>query len=156
MKHIKFAAVMILLIIGTSIGCAEEYSQRWNAYLQRTEYYDSFGTLVAYAQYNQVTKKLEYYDAWGNLLKSEEENPVTGNIESRDTWTSKMNYQRTQDPQTKNRENITDEFGRLIGYRVYMEELKKWVVYNNQHQQIGYYQWNVVTKSWDYYNGPAF
>lgn len=156
MKHIKFAAVMILLIIGTSIGCAEEYSQRWNAYLQRTEYYDSFGTLVAYAQYNQVTKKLEYYDAWGNFLKSEEENPVTGNIESRDTWTGKMNYQRTQDPLTKNRENITDEFGRLIGYRVYMEELKKWVVYNNQHQQIGYYQWNVVTKSWDYYNGPAF
>lgn len=156
MKHIKFAAVLILLIIGTSIGCAEEYSQRWNAYLQRTEYYDSFGTLVAYAQYNQVTKKLEYFDASGRFLKSEEQNPVTGNIESRDTWTGKMNYQRTKDPLTKNRENITDEFGRLIGYRVYMEELKKWVVYNNQHQQIGYYQWNVVTKSWDYYNGPAF
>ena len=156
MKHIKFAAVIILLIIGTSISYAEEYSQRWNSYLQRTEYYDSFGTLVAYAQYNQVTKKLEYYDAWGNFLKSEEENPVTGNIESRDTWTGKMNYQRTQDPLTKNRENITDEFGRLIGYRVYMEELKKWVVYNNQHQQIGYYQWNVVTKSWDYYSGKAF
>ena len=33
MKHIKFAAVMILLIIGTSIGYAEEYSQCWNAYL---------------------------------------------------------------------------------------------------------------------------
>lgn len=156
MKHIKFAAVMILLIIGTSIGCAEEYSQRWNAYLQRTEYYDSFGTLVAYAQYNQVTKKLEYFDASGRFLKSEEQNPVTGNIESRDTWTGKMNYQRTQDPLTKNRENITDEFGRLIGYRVYMESLKKWVVYNNQHQQIGYYQWNVVTKSWDYYSGAAF
>ena len=133
MKHIKFAAVMILLIIGTSIGCAEEYSQRWNAYLQRTEYYDSFGTLVAYAQYNQVTKKLEYFDASGRFLKSEEQNPVTGNIESRDTWTGKMIYQRSQDPILKNRENIKDEFGNLIGYRVYHEDLKKWVVYDNQH-----------------------
>ena len=156
MRHLKFAAVVILLIIGTSIGCAEEYSQRWNAYLQRTEYYDSFGRLVAYAQYNQITKKLEYYDASGRFLKSEEQNPVNGNIESRDTWTGKMNYQRTQDPLTENRVNITDEYGRIIGYRVYMESLKKWIVYNNQHQQIGYYQWNVVTKSWDYYNGPAF
>ena len=152
----KFAAVLILLMIGTALCCAEEYSQRWNSYLQRTEYYDSMGNLVAYAQYNQVTKKLEYYDAWGNFLKSEEKNPVTGNIESRDTWTGKMNYQRSQDPLTANRENITDEFGRLIGYRIYHEDLKKWVVYNNQRQQIGYYSWNVVTKSWEYYNGPAF
>lgn len=152
----KFAAVLILLMIGTAICCAEEYSQRWNSYLQRTEYYDSMGNLVAYAQYNQVTKKLEYYDAWGNFLKSEEQNPVTGNIESRDMWTGKMNYQRSQDPLTANRENITDEFGRLIGYRIYHEDLKKWVVYNNQYQQIGYYSWNVVTKSWEYHSGPAF
>ena len=156
MKNCKFVVALVLLLFTSTLTYAEEYSQRWNSYMQRTEFYDSMGRLVAYAQYNQVTHKLEYYDSYGNFLKSEEQNPVSGNIESRETYTGKMNYQRTQDPLTENRENITDEYGRIIGYRVYMESLNKWVVYNNQHQQIGYYPWNVVTKSWDYYSGRAF
>lgn len=155
MRHINFVSVTLLLLFTTILCVAQEYSQRWNSYLRRTEFYDSMGKMVAYAQYNQVTHKLEYYDSWGNFLKSEEQNPVTGNTESRDTWTGKVNYQRSTNPVT-NQEEIRDEFGRLIGYRVYMESLNKWIVYNNQHQQIGYYQWNVVTKSWEYYCGVAF
>ena len=96
MKHIKFAAVMILLIIATSISYAEEYSQRWNSYLQRTEFYNSSGMMVAYAQYNQVSHKMEYFDAYGNFLSSEQQNPVTGKMESRDEWTGKMIYQRSR------------------------------------------------------------
>lgn len=156
MKNIKFAAVVVLLIIGTSIGCAEEYSQRWNSYLQHTEFYNSSGMLVAYAQYNQVNHKMEYFDAYGNFLSSEQQNPVTGKMESRDEWTGKMIYQRGQDPILKNRENIKDEFGNLIGYRVYHEDLKKWVVYDKQHQQIGYYYWDTFKNTWTYHTGRAY
>ena len=53
---------------------AQQLTQKYNSFYNRTEFYNAAGTMVGYAKYNNFYDRMEYYDASGNLLKTEKQN----------------------------------------------------------------------------------
>ena len=45
---IKNILVVVALLMGTGVVSAQSYTQKWNSYLERTEFYDARGNMVGY------------------------------------------------------------------------------------------------------------
>lgn len=59
--------LLLLLFFGISLlGYAQSY-QKYNDFLDRTEFYDSYGNMTGYAKYNSFLDRVEYYDSYGHL-----------------------------------------------------------------------------------------
>ena len=74
MKCYKFIVCLGLLIVTCLQVDAQQLTQKYNSFYDRTEFFDSRGRMVGYAKYNNFYDRLEYYDANGNLLKTEKQN----------------------------------------------------------------------------------
>ena len=53
---------------------AQNYTQKWNDFYKRTEFFDSYGNMIGYAKYNDLYNRMEYYGSRGNLQKTEQHN----------------------------------------------------------------------------------
>ena len=74
MKCYKFIVCLGLLIVTCLQVDAQQLTQKYNSFYDRTEFFDGRGRMVGYAKYNSFYDRLEYYDASGNLLKTEKQN----------------------------------------------------------------------------------
>lgn len=68
---IKNILVVVALLMATGVVSAQSYTQKWNSYLERTEFYDANGNMVGYAKENTYLNRIEYYNAYGTLVKTE-------------------------------------------------------------------------------------
>ena len=74
MKQIRLISLWTILVMACSQMNAQQLTQKYNSFYNRTEFYNSSGTMVGYAKYNNFYDRMEYYDASGNLLKTEKQN----------------------------------------------------------------------------------
>ena len=81
----KVLLTFAFLLIGM-IGYAQQYTQKYNELLQRTECYDAYGNLVWYAKYNDIYKRIEFYDSYGTMFKTESYNPVNDSYQQHDQY----------------------------------------------------------------------
>lgn len=66
--------LLLLLFFGISLlGYAQSY-QKYNDFLDRTEFYDSYGNMTGYAKYNSFLDRVEYYDSYGHLKSYKKKN----------------------------------------------------------------------------------
>ena len=70
----RLICLWTMLVMACSQMNAQQLTQKYNSFYNRTEFYNSSGTMVGYAKYNSFYDRLEYYDASGNLLKTEKHN----------------------------------------------------------------------------------
>ena len=59
MERFKLISIVILLTF-TMQSFSQNLTQKYNSYLERTEFYDSSGKMVAYAKENTYLNRTEY------------------------------------------------------------------------------------------------
>ena len=74
MKPMKVISFWTMLLMACLQVNAQQLTQKYNSFYNRTEFYNSVGTMVGYAKYNNFYDRMEYYDALGNLLNTEKQN----------------------------------------------------------------------------------
>ena len=62
------------MLVVISIAANAQSSQKYNSYLNRTEFFNSNGQMIGYAKENTYLNRIEYYDANGTLIKYEKQN----------------------------------------------------------------------------------
>lgn len=128
---------------------AQSYTQKYNSTFDRTEYYDSYGTMVGYSKYNKIFDRIEYYDAYGNLKKTESYNSTFDRTETKN---SNGNVQSTRNyNSTFDREDIKDKNGNVIGYRKWNSTFERYDVFNSYGTLVGYYKYNSIFDRWEYH-----
>ena len=60
-----------MLLCMTLCVDAQSYTQKWNDFYKRTEFFDKYGSLMGWAKFNDFYKRMEYFDKYGNLQKTE-------------------------------------------------------------------------------------
>ena len=73
MKKLRLLFVILLNIYLVS-ATAQSYTQKWNDFYKRTEYFDSKGNLQGWSKYNDYYKRLEFFDRNGKLQRYEKQN----------------------------------------------------------------------------------
>ena len=66
--------ILLAFFLGISIMSYSQSYQKYNEYLDRTEFYDSYGNMTGYAKYNSYLDRMEYFDSYGNLKSYEKKN----------------------------------------------------------------------------------
>ena len=67
--------LIIVLAMAMSLATdAQDYTQKYNRLMERTEFYDSYGSLIGWAKYNSIWDRMEYFDKYGRMVKYEEWN----------------------------------------------------------------------------------
>ena len=56
MKRVYLLLIVILVGLST---IAQEYTQKWNDFYKRTEFYDAYGRMIGYAKYNDFYNRME-------------------------------------------------------------------------------------------------
>ena len=82
MKHIITLLVAVIICFAAN---AQNYSQKYNSLMDRTEFFDSYGNLQGWAKYNSLMKRMEYFDRYGNMTKYEQRNDLLDRNETKDT-----------------------------------------------------------------------
>ncbi len=49
------------------------------------------------------------------------------------------------------REEVKDNYGRVIGYRKWNDLLERYDVFDSNGSQIGYYKYNTLLERWEYF-----
>ena len=57
-KMIKHYVTLLLIVMSLSMS-AQSFTQKWNDFYKRTEFYDSYGNLQGWAKYNDFYDRLE-------------------------------------------------------------------------------------------------
>lgn len=56
MRKTKLLLTFLILIFTIQIGTSQELTQKYNSLLKRTEFFNSYGNMVAYAKENTLLK----------------------------------------------------------------------------------------------------
>ena len=86
----------IILVFSLQLN-AQQLTQKYNSFYNRTEFYNSAGTMVGYAKYNNFYDRMEYYDASGNLLKTEKQNNLYNRKDINDGNGNSQGYEKKND-----------------------------------------------------------
>ena len=70
MKQLSLISILGIMLMVCLQMNAQQLTQKYNSFYDRTEFYNATGTMVGYAKYNNFYDRMEYYDASGNLLKT--------------------------------------------------------------------------------------
>ena len=69
----KKIMILIVIIFMTTAVNAQSY-EKYNSFYQRTEYFNSNGTMTGYSKENTFYNRIEYFDANGNMTGYEKYN----------------------------------------------------------------------------------
>lgn len=89
----KILFIIIFLFVSI-FSWGQNCTQKYNKLYDRTEFYNSYGNLIGYAQYNSLYNRLEYYSANGNLLKTEQYNSSYNRKETKDKYGNQQGYEK--------------------------------------------------------------
>ncbi len=145
MKKLLFIFALIILSLSSN---AQNYIQKYNNYLNRTEFYDSYGNMVGYAKVNTYLDRTEYFDSYGNMVKYVKNNSY---LDRQDTYDQNGNQQGYQKNNSYlNRKESYDNNGNQQGYKKWNEYLQRYDVYDANSNQVGYYKYNSYMQRWEY------
>ena len=57
----NFLIIVLAMAINFAAN-AQDYTQKYNSLVERTEFYDSYGSLIGWARYNRLWDRIEYID----------------------------------------------------------------------------------------------
>ena len=75
---------VILFAVYAMIVTAQSYTEKWNSFYKRTEYFDSKGKLQGWKKYNDFYKRMEYFDRNGKMQRYEKTNEYYIRTETKD------------------------------------------------------------------------
>ena len=90
----KNLILFIVLTMTTIAVKAQSYTQKYNSLYDRTEFFDSRGTMVGYAKENTLYDRIEYFDARGNMIKYEKQNTLYDRKETYDQRGNQQGYEK--------------------------------------------------------------
>lgn len=55
---------LLIIVLAMAINLAanaQDYTQKYNSLMERTQFYDSYGSLIGWAKYNSLFNRWEYH-----------------------------------------------------------------------------------------------
>ena len=151
-NKIKKIILFLFALVITAGAYSQSYTQKYNSLYDRTDFFDSNGSLIGYAKENTLYNRLEYYDANGNLLKYEKHNDLYNRNETYDQNGNQQGNEKKND--LYNRTDKYDQNGNQQGYKKWNDLYKRYDVYDGNNNLIGHYKWNDLYQRWDYDSNP--
>ena len=68
---IRKTIIFTIIIFCTISTYGQNITEKWNSLYDRYEYFDSYGSFIAYKKYNSLYKRWEYYDLKTNNNSNE-------------------------------------------------------------------------------------
>lgn len=119
--------LLSVLLVMSFTADAQDFTEKINVKLKRTDYYDVSGKLIGYSQGNPKYNRIEYYDSAGILVKTYPLPDIYLNKIPKDSSSATM--------------------------RKWNLQFQCYDVCDTLGQTVGYYKFDVMTREWNYYNG---
>lgn len=120
----KTILCLLSLLIFCSAIFAQNFTEKYNLKLRRTDYFDPKGILIGYSKENMKYNRLEFYDTSGTLLKYDRQS---------DFFIIKLAYDMDVKPEgikkwnnLHQRYDVLDSTGKMLGYYRYNAPARKW------------------------------
>jgi len=117
--------IVLIAALFVSLLAAQEYTERYQVKVQRTDFFSKEGKWVGYAKENMHFNRIEFYDTTGQFLKYE---PILADPEMKlafDRDVPKEGLKRWN--RLYQRFDLLDSSGQQTGYFKYQPRSLRWV-----------------------------